>query len=196
MNMMEQVVIAGVDYSLRGPAICIWTGDEVRDFTYKDCQFYFLTDVKSKAKVYETRIFGEFFMEYSCDESRYDSISDWAMDKLTGCREVAIEGYAYGATGRVFNIAENTGILKYKLYNATIPIEIIPPQAVKKVATGKGNARKDAMHAAWFEETGINLQGAISPKKSVVDSPVSDVVDAYYICKCLWRNMQKRTWGP
>ena len=135
-------------------------------------------------------------MEYSCDESRYDSISDWAMDKLTGCREVAIEGYAYGATGRVFNIAENTGILKYKLYNATIPIEIIPPQAVKKLATGKGNADKKSMHSAWFKETGINLQGAISPKKSVVDSPVSDVVDAYYICKCLWKNMQKRTWDP
>ena len=149
MNMMEQVVIAGVDYSLRGPAICIWTGDEVREFTYKDCQFYFLTDVKSKAKVYETRIFGEFFMEYSCDESRYDSISDWAMDKLTGCQEVAIEGYAYGATGRVFNIAENTGILKYKLYNATIPIEIIPPQAVKKLATGKGNAKKEAIEAKF-----------------------------------------------
>ena len=38
------------------------------------------------------------------------------MDKVIGCEQIAIEGYSMGSKGKVFNIAENTGVLKYKIY--------------------------------------------------------------------------------
>ena len=34
-----------------------------------------------------------------------------------GCEQIAIEGYSMGSKGKVFHIAENTGVLKYKIYN-------------------------------------------------------------------------------
>ena len=76
-------------------------------------------------------------------------------------------------------------MLKYKIYNAGVPLEIIPPTVVKKFATGKGNADKDQMHQQFMRETGIDLKSKITPDKTKVSNPVSDIVDAYYICKHL-----------
>ena len=77
------------------------------------------------------------------------------MDKVLGCDYVGLEGYAYGASGRaIFQIAENCGLLKYKLWEAGIAVDIIPPTKVKKDATGKGNADKRKMVDAFELDTG------------------------------------------
>ena len=102
--------------------------------------FYFLTDIKKNANMFNNNIRGELFPEYSEECGRYDSISDWAVELLIGCNMVALEDYAYGAKGRVFHIAENTGVLKYKLWQQSIPLDVVQPTKVKKFATGKGNA--------------------------------------------------------
>ncbi len=39
-------------------------------------------------------------------------ISHWAMKRIMSFDHVMLEGYAFAATGRVFDVAENTGILK------------------------------------------------------------------------------------
>ena len=184
------MVIAGIDYSLRGPAICVFKGEG--DFDFKHCKFYFLTDTKKYATTFLKNIHGSIFDEYNHDCERYDTISAWAVDVCYGCDEVALEGYAYGAKGRVFHIAENTGILKYKFFQASIPVDIIAPSEIKKRATGKGNATKDDMHRAFSGETGYNLLSAITPCKKEVANPVSDVVDSYYVCKRLWEKIKER----
>ena len=106
-----------------------------------------------------------------------------------GCTHVALEGYAYSASGKVFHIAENTGILKYKLYQLSVPVTVIQPTEVKKYATGKGNADKNAMYDSWLLETGINLKGLLTPKRQESVSPVSDIVDSYYICKKMYESL-------
>jgi Holliday junction resolvasome RuvABC endonuclease subunit len=108
------------------------------------------------------------------------------MKYLKGIEQACIEGYAMGAKGKIFNIAENTGVLKYKLYQNQIPLEISPPSQIKKMATGKGNATKDEMHEAFLKETKINLIQTITPDRSDVISPVGDIVDSYYVCKYLY----------
>ena len=180
--------IAGIDYSLCGPAICI--SDMNQPFDFHNCQFYFLTTIKKYSKKIKSNIHGESFSDYNQEIQRYETIADWAADKLIGCRHVSLEGYAYNATGRVFHIAENTGVLKYKLYQMSLPVDIIPPSEIKKVATGKGNASKEKMYEAFFEETGIPLSSLLGmtrlkaePQK--IKSPVSDIVDSFYICKFL-----------
>ena len=45
-------------------------------------------------------------------------------------------------TGRVFHIAENTGVLKYKLWKAGKPLEVIPPTTIKQFATGEATHQK------------------------------------------------------
>jgi hypothetical protein len=89
----------------------------------------------------------------------------------------------------VFHIAENTGILKYKLYQLSVPVTVIPPTEVKKYSTGKGNADKNAMYDSWLLETGINLKGLLTPKRQESVSPVSDIVDSYYICKKMYESL-------
>ena len=183
------MVIAGIDYSLTSPAICIIDdADGMADFQFKNCTVYFLTAVQKHQRMYNGNIIGESVFTTDTDCQRYSSISDWALEVCSGVDEVALEGYAMGAKGRVFNIAENTGILKWRLWQATTPIEVIPPSVIKKFATGKGNANKEKMHEAFMEETGVDLIKAMTPSKRKVGNPVSDVVDAYYICKYLYYN--------
>ena len=176
------MLVAGIDYSLNGPCICVYQGDG--DFTFKQCSFYFLTNTKSLAQVYSYRFYGELFNEFNHECQRYNSISDWAVDKVIGCDFVGLEGYAYGASGRaIFQIAENCGLLKYKLWEAGIAVDVIPPTKGKKDATGKGNADKRKMVDAFMLDTGIDLQKLITPNRASIGSPVSDIADAYFICK-------------
>tara|TARA_R100001082_G_scaffold105064_1_gene76896 strand:+ start:719 stop:1303 length:585 start_codon:yes stop_codon:yes gene_type:complete len=193
------MVIAGIDYSLRGPSICIfhgldtYTGKKVENFSFENCSFFFLTDVKKYAKTFMNNIHGKLFSEVECDPSRYNSISDWAVEVLKKykCNEVALEGYSFGSKGKVFHIAENTGVLKYRLFQESIPIDIIAPTSIKKFATGKGNADKTAMHDAFVKETSLNLHKNITPLKKEVSNPVSDIVDSYYICKMFYERLKK-----
>lgn len=173
--------IAGIDYSLCGPCICVFEGGA--KFSFDDCCFYFLTDTKKYAKSFMGNIHGEMFSEWNQDMERYQSIADWAVDVLRNVNQIALEGYAYSATGKVFHIAENTGVLKYKLFQEQIPVTIIPPTEVKKFGSGKGNADKQMMHDAFLKETGIDLKKLMMPDKKDIGSPVSDIVDSYYICK-------------
>tara|TARA_Y100001938_G_C7988072_1_gene377955 strand:- start:270 stop:827 length:558 start_codon:yes stop_codon:yes gene_type:complete len=178
---MKHKVICGIDYSLRSPAICCHIGDK---WDYTNCVFHYLTDKKKYTDTFLSRYFGKSFDDYTTQEERYDSISDWATEICTGSNYVGIENYAYNATGRVFNIAENTGILKYKLYQLGIPIEQINPSHVKKIAYGKGNATKPMMYDAFYTETKIDL---ISEMNMIsLNNPITDIVDSYYICKILF----------
>ncbi len=185
------MIIAGVDYSLRSPCVCIHTDIERESFSFDQCTFYYLTDTKKYANFFMNNIFGENFQDWNEDFERYKSIADWAIDRLMGCDQIAIEGYSMGSKGRVFHIAENTGILKYKIYNLGIPLEIVPPTTVKKFATGKGNADKGMMHNSFMAETHNNLRKEITPNKTSIGNPVSDIVDSYYICKFLYEKITK-----
>jgi len=175
------MIISSVDYSLTGPAICVF--DVRNKFNFANCSFYYLTDTKKYATSFIGNVHGELFTPYDEECERYDTISDWVMRTIMGSERVCIEGYAYSATGRVFQLAENTGILKYKLYQAAIPVDIVEPTKVKKFFTGKGNSDKAKMYEAFVAETGVPLHEIMTPNKSGISSPVSDIVDAYAICK-------------
>jgi Holliday junction resolvasome RuvABC endonuclease subunit len=95
---------------------------------------------------------------------------------------VYLEDYAFGATGRVFHIAENTGILKYNLWQNDIPIVTIPPTVIKKFATGKGNANKETLQEHFITETGIDIKTQLQLTLKQWN-PSSDIIDSYYICK-------------
>jgi hypothetical protein len=182
------MLIAGIDYSLTSPSICVF--NTIETFSFKKCSFYFLSDVKKNQTLFLNNIRGEGFHDWDSDFARYENISDWAMEHLGICEQVAIEGYAFGAKGKVFHIAENTGVLKYRLHQTGIPVEVIPPSAVKKQAAGKGNANKEEMYKAFVKETQIKLQDIISPGKKDIGNPVSDIVDSYFICKSLWTKLK------
>jgi len=94
---------------------------------------------------------------------------------------VAIEGYAYAATGRVFEIGEFCGLIKYRIYRQGIKMRILEPTVVKLYATGKGNVDKIHMCDEYekYNDGQINLDTLPQYKTK------EDIVDAYYICKLL-----------
>ena len=117
------------------------------------------------------------------------------MEVLIGCEQVAIEGYAYAAqSNRVFQIAENTGLLKYKLFQQGIPVSVVPPTEVKKFATGKGNADKTSVYSFFEAETNVSLRDMFYPMGNgpkEITSPISDVADSYFICKYLFTKIKE-----
>lgn len=71
---------------------------------------------------------------------------------------VFMEGYAYGAKGHVFDIAECTGIVKYQFfhYGDGLRYVIVPPTLLKKYLTGKGVAPKDVMIKEVYKQYGFD----------------------------------------
>jgi hypothetical protein len=186
----------GIDYSLSSPGICVNTSEG--EFDYEDCTFYFLTNTKKydatfcRPYVTNVKYIGTAHTPYTSEPERYSQIADWAIniiksygDATTGVNgikpTIQIEDYSYGSTGRVFHIAENLGLLKYKLkMECGWDYTLLPPSVIKKFATDKGNANKDLMLDAFEKDTGTNLAQVFDTTSK---SPVSDVADAYFICK-------------
>ena len=172
-------VVAGIDYSLTSPSVCVHTGDE---WNVSNCKFFYVSKVGSQI-INDGMFVGTVYPSYNSEYSRYEQLASWALKNMldNGVQRCYIEDYAFAAKGKVFHIAENTGLLKYSMWNLGLPFEAYAPTSIKKIATGKGNAKKEDMYAVWLEETGIDIRHRISVKTSW--NPVSDIVDAYFIAK-------------
>jgi len=178
--------VAGIDYSLTSPAICI---AEVRDenkIKFEDCRFHYIKQKKNQNSV---GVFNGYdYPKYSDEMERYENLAEWVIERIRWyngrVKCVYLEDYAFAATGRVFNIAENTGILKHRLKKNNFKFKTIPPTVIKKYASGKGNANKELMYETFLKETKIDLQSQLTPKSTKIINPVSDIIDSYYIAKC------------
>jgi len=168
-------MFAGIDYSMTSPAICVGS-----KLDFDSCKiFYYTTKIKLQGKT-GTNIYGMMAPPYEHEMERYHNITEWAMSILLKFKvtEVCLEGYSMGSNGsRVFNIGENTGILKHTLWSKGIKYSTPAPTQVKKHFTGKGNANKDAMHQCFLDKTCVNIAELFGQKTD--SNPVSDIVDSY-----------------
>lgn len=174
----NSLTIYGIDYSMNGPAMCRHVGDV---WNLSNCRFFYLTS-KKKGHINDGTFFGIGFEDYLTPEERFDKISDFFLCSIDPIHRVYIENYSFNSTGKVFQIGENTGNLKHKLFKNNNEIRLISPGSVKKVATGRGiKVDKKQMHEAFVKETNFHIDtyfGIIAG-----NSPIADLVDAYYICK-------------
>ena len=177
------MILVGIDYSLTCPCVCV-----ANTKNFDECYFYFLHDsLKFHGRVDGFAILGDPHDEYLTDQQRYENIASWVLNILEPLDKesvyILIEDYAFAAKGRVFNLAENCGLLKYMLYKKDYKFSTVAPSVIKKYATGKGNANKEAMWLAFFELTGVDLVGTYGPISRRLLSPVTDIVDAYYLTR-------------
>jgi hypothetical protein len=170
----------GIDLSYTSPSICV-LGDD-----FLSSKFYFMNSVKKicvSAKNYEgTRMQSSDFLT---EMEKYKFVSDWALRCIRphfrkGHTRISMEGYSFGSTGLVFNIAENGGILKYRLMTelGEFPI-LVPPKTAKKHYTGNGNANKEAM--IWHLQKTENVDIVKHLSMSKLGSPAHDIVDSYAV---------------
>jgi Holliday junction resolvasome RuvABC endonuclease subunit len=166
---------------MTSPALCVYNTDS-GEFKFDNCTFYFLTQSK-KYEIDTENIHGMLF-EYSDEMQRYDIISSYFLDRImeNEVDKVYMEDYSMGSKGRVFHIAENTGVLKYRMWSFGIPFQTIPPTVIKKFASGKGNANKERMQEVFEEQNEMKLKQLFNMTDKQWN-PSSDLIDAYYICK-------------
>jgi len=179
----------GIDYSMTCPAVALYDGEEwhIRYLTYvnKHSKFY-----KFETPIGRMEVAGDLIKEYVTQQERFDYISEWAMSCIDDPdAKIMIEDYAMGAKGKVFHIAENCGLLKHKLWQEGFQFDVLAPTALKKFATGKGNSDKDAMHTQFIKDTGVDLMKEMTPSIKNCSSPVSDVVDAFYLARYAWSKL-------
>jgi hypothetical protein len=172
-------MVIGIDYSLTSPAMCIMT-----EPTIDKCIFYYLTDNSRLVGTFKNAI-GVHHKDYYSEQERYDNIAEFFLNKIPldkGVPNIFIEDYSFGSKGKVFHIAENAGLLKYKFWEVGYKFETVPPTVVKKFGTGKGNADKAKMYEAFVNETREEFIMLFN-KNLTLGSPVTDIVDSYYIAK-------------
>ena len=172
----------GIDYSMTSPAVCIHDGENY--------YFHYLTSVKKYIGNFDGRFFGDEYPEWTEPEQRFNNISQWVIRSilkhtdaqfgLNSPMKVTIEGYSMGSKGKVFHIAENTGLLKFKLWEKNIAYETPAPTTIKKFATGKGNADQARMYECFVSDTGWDLELKLGGLRT--SNPISDIVDSYFIC--------------
>lgn len=190
-KMMSDTFL-GVDLSLTSPAVCVFSGDT---FDVQSCKFFYLTD-KKKFELHiptSPTVSGDMFPLYNSDQQRYDNIASWVLNLATvnNATHVFIEDYSFGSTGRVFNIAENCGLLKHKLWSNKIPFTTIPPTVIKKYATGKGNSNKEVLQDHFKQKTGLDIKALLGMTDKQWN-PSSDIIDSFFICGCGYEAEQIR----
>lgn len=175
------MIVCGIDYSLTSPAITVHNGDQ---WDVTNCKFYYMAH-KAKQLVTTDSFTGTTYPKYESDTHRYDNLATWSQNIMSdsGVEQAFLEGYAFGAVGRVFQIAENAGLLKYNMWKNNIPFHVFAPSEIKKHATGKGNATKEALYDAFLNETSVDIRLTLNITNKNDWNPLSDIVDSYYIAK-------------
>ena len=90
-------------------------------------------------------------------------------DKKMYADLVAIEGYAFARTNQAHQVGELGGVVRCALWDAGIEFVEVAPSSVKKYATGKGNANKNAMLVAAGRRLGY-------------EGDSNDEADAAWLC--------------
>lgn len=166
------MIISGCDWSLTSPAITKSINGE-----------YFFYFYHNKT-INHDRFVSLTLKNYSNSQERYSNLVNTGLNILENSNLIILEDYSLGSRGKVFDIAECTGLLKYKLWKLNNPALIISPKTIKKFATGSGNADKEKMIDAFTESTGIDLYELFNYKRTkTIKKPISDIADSYWLCK-------------
>lgn len=174
----------GIDNSLTSPGIvCLDENGKI------DWMRYYSHKTKWDGKLGDN-LYGIPYPPYTSEEERIYKLSSMTTSLVEAeIKEghdvsVVIEGYSFGSTGmRLFQIAENTGLLKNMLWLRGIKFCVTPPTTIKKLATGKGNAQKQVVYDCFCVETGLNLHDVFGFKSNKAVNPISDIADAYWMAK-------------
>jgi Holliday junction resolvasome RuvABC endonuclease subunit len=89
-------------------------------------------------------------------EARLCWIRDAVLELSCDADVVVLEGYGFAA-GRgpaPHQMGELGGVVRVALFEAQTPVVVVPPATLKKLATGKGNAPKEAVLVAAVRRLG------------------------------------------
>jgi Holliday junction resolvasome RuvABC endonuclease subunit len=168
--------ICGIDYSMNSPGVVIFKLNE--SLICENVVFRGFTSVKKnqtenilyyKKEIFKNNIEKFLWMNDNIEKFFLSHEIDY----------IALEGYAYGAKGHVFEIGEATGDLKRRIWQNNIPLRIYDPTSIKMFITGTGNADKELMRKYY-------------DGKIAIESINEDIIDAYHITTLLLTELLTR----
>lgn len=174
---MHKVCFIGIDPSINGTGITIF---------HRNC-YYFYIICKTKKSYNLFNSFGCNITPFLINTKKYyfekilfaNSILNLAISNLElyNCSiYCGIEGYSYGSHGKLAEIGELCGILKYHLFRHSkiMEVESFPPTIVKKFGAGYGQSGKGDL-VLEFCEMFPNFY------KLRYREELKDLVDSFYI---------------
>lgn len=181
--------IVGADLSMNSSGLTKFKLDNRLEII--DIDYLGFTEVKknSSDKITHYRR-KDFTHRYDITEMMLNNILDF----VDNADYIAIEDYAFGATGREFHIGEFVGQVKFEFFINGKKIRLYDPNSIKKYATGYGNSDKISMYNSFEKYKGDkpNLNDLPIPKTKSGVSPTSDIIDSFYIAKLLQLELQLR----
>lgn len=177
--------ILGLDLSITSPGFCIMDVNEKYEITNIDLHGFTKTD-KWKYEGDNLTIH-KFPDDYNSHPSHYRPtlVYDIIKPFIENIDYIAIEDYAYGASGKVFDLAEFAGGLKNYFYSQKIPIKKFAPMTVKLCATGSGTADKVIMGMNFKKSSISKLVNQHLFDLPEYDNPQEDLIDALFMCLVL-----------
>lgn len=168
--------VLGIDYSVTCPALCFISDEAPRWWVNYKLNGNPFVDIPGVSWTPSTT---------TGDLPRFAELATWVLSVVTETQPtlIILEDYAFAAAGRITQLAENGGILKYALHHAQCNLKVVAPTTMKKFATGSGRADKDMVWAAFIqkEPQAIGWQKLCHPKAVKVGSPMADVADSYFL---------------
>jgi len=183
------MIICGIDYSISAPAVVKASLDTNLDII--DIEYISFSSTKKNCKLDEHIVYNNK-KDFRNDMERFlylrDNIEEF-MYEDEDIDYVAIEGYAMGGMGKVFNIAEATVLSKAMIYDHGTPLRIYTPSMIKKYATGNGTSGKVSMFETFnsVDQSKLNLNHLTDLK-----NPQEDIIDAYWIMRLLQTELKLR----
>lgn len=174
----------GIDHSITSPMACVCVGEPIPS----NCWFYGFAKTKKQLELEHPRITLLEGMDSTSNRiARFHHNAKMILNSVMRhndwIKSFNIEGYSFGSRGAsLTQIAENGGILRYLLWKADIEFNEIAPSSIKKMATGRGNAKKPDMYKAWLDCGGEDLLSILGVKNPE-SNPLSDIVDSFFIMR-------------
>jgi crossover junction endodeoxyribonuclease RuvC len=157
------MITVGLDLSLTGTGITILTES---DLVNNVCPMTRLVSTKPHV-AYPDHTY-DLLSRINCINT---VISDYVSEYRSEQCLVVIEGYAMGfagkkkggesvgpSTGRLFDLGELGGVVKYTLYNRGIKFILVTPGQLKKFATGKGNGPKSNVRVGVLKKWTLDFE--------------------------------------
>ncbi len=90
---MKQKKIAGIDYSLTSPAICVYTEEkDDRYYNFDSCVLHYLSNNERQQQLATrsglSNLKAEPYPEWKTAEERHEKLTAWAYRIVQGCEEV------------------------------------------------------------------------------------------------------------
>lgn len=187
--------ILGLDLSITSPGFCIMDID--KDYEVVNIYMHGFTKTDKWVWAGDGLIIHKIPKDYDSHPPHYRPFIIYEIMKpyLKDIDYVAVEDYAFGAKGKVFDIAESSGGLKNIFYTMKIPMKKFPPMTVKQCATGTGCADKVMMGLAFNQKVPKELINSHFYELTEYSSPSSDLVDAFYMANTLRLELSYRNTG-